>query len=98
MYIGGRKAKDIMSWLEKTLEPVVTELNTVEEVNAFNDKADVTVVGYFSSNDSSEAKVYIETAGAGIESMSFGIVTNGEVTSAMEATVDSVVLYKKVRS
>lgn len=94
--LGGRTAPEIVSWLEKSLGPVISELTTLEEVKAFVDKADVTVMGYFATKDSDEAKAYDATANAGIESIPFGMTFDADVIKAMEATVDSIVLYKKV--
>ncbi|XP_003382810.1 PREDICTED: protein disulfide-isomerase 2-like [Amphimedon queenslandica] len=94
-YSGGRKANDIIAWLEKSTGPVVTELATAAEIKAFNDKADVSIVGYFPSNETDEAKAYISAADSGIEGLNFALCINPETTKEMEAEVNTVVLYKK---
>ena len=94
--IGGRKADDIVAWLEKSLGPVVTDLKSAADIKEFTGKADVVVVGYFTSNETDEAKAYIAAADSGIEGLNFGICINADVTKEAEASVNTVVLYKKV--
>lgn len=98
IYPGGRKADDIIAWLEKSTGPSVTELATAAEVKAFTDKTDVSVVGYFPNNETDEAKAYIGAADAGmdLDGINFALCINAETTKEMEAEVNTVVMYKKV--
>ena len=54
------------------------------------------IVGYFESNSSLEAGAYLAAADSGSESLVFGISTEKEVIDGLEATVNTVVVYKKV--
>lgn len=94
-YTGGRKASDIVGWLNRNTGPAATNLETVEEAKEFIDKEDVVIVGYFESNSSLEAGAYLAAADSGSESLVFGISTEKEVIDGLEATVNTVVVYKK---
>ncbi len=69
-------------------------LDSVDACKKFIDSNEVAVIGYFEDEKSEKATTYINTADVD-DSLSYGIVTSKEVTEGMEATVDSVVVYKK---
>lgn len=48
-YDGGRTEQAILDWIEKMTGPPVKELRSLEELEAFKDKHDVVVVGFFHS-------------------------------------------------
>lgn len=52
------------------------------------------VVGFFEDAESDKAKAYINAADTQ-DSIYFGIVTSSEVAESLEATMDSVVVFKK---
>lgn len=91
---GGRTAKDIVQWLKKRTGPPAVTLDSVDACKKFIDSNEVAVIGYFEDEKSEKATTYINTADVD-DSLSYGIVTSKEVTEGMEATVDSVVVYKK---
>jgi len=46
-YQGGRTDKDIIKYLRKQTEPSYVHVNTAEELEAFNDKDGVEILGVF---------------------------------------------------
>jgi protein disulfide-isomerase A1 len=94
-YSGGRQTNDIVNWVETNAGPSFTVHNTVEEVRAFIDSADVTVMGYFESNETPEATAFIAAADGGLDSIKFGLCTSKEVAETMQVKQPSVIVYKK---
>lgn len=92
--IGGRTAKEIVTWLNKRTGPPAEMLETVEEAKEFTEKEDVVVVGFFEDAESDKAKVYINAADTQ-DTIYFGIVTSKEVAESLDATMDSIVVFKK---
>ncbi len=54
------------------------------------------IMGYFESTDSTEAGAYSAAADSLSESLTFGITTDKDIITGMEADVNTVVVYKKV--
>lgn len=94
VYSGGRTAKEIVSWLNKRMGPAAEALETAEAAKEFSEKDDVVVIGFFEDVESDNAKAYINAADTQ-ETIYFGIVTSKEVAESLEATMDSVVVFKK---
>lgn len=90
---GGRTAKDIVTWLNKRTGPPAQTLSTVEEAKEFTENESVVVVGFFEDTESDKATAYINAADSQ-DSIYFGLVTNKEVADSLEATFDSVVVFK----
>ena len=55
------------------------------------------MIGFFKDVETNEAKAFIAVAETQ-DSLAFGITSSQEVADAMEATFDSIILYKKVRA
>ena len=70
-YGGGRKADDIVSWLNKKTGPAAKPLNSEEELKAFIDASEVAVVGFFTDPTAEPMGIYLKAAGE-IEGVPFG--------------------------
>jgi len=92
-YNGGRTAEQLIKWLSKKTGPAATTLTTVDEAKKFIDASPVAVVGFFSDPESAEAKAYLEAA-MELDEYAFALVTDKDVTTGLEVTKDSVVLFK----
>ena len=92
--VGGRTAKEIVAWLLKRTGPPAETLATAEAAKEFADKDDVVVIGFFEDEKSDNAQAYINAADTQ-DTIFFGIVTSKEVADAMDAKMDSVVVFKK---
>jgi len=94
-YGGGRKAADIIEWLNKKTGPPVTTLLSAADLKAFIDAAEVAVVGFFTDPDAADAmSVYIQAAGE-IEGIPMGLVSSAEIAASQSVDGDAVVLFKK---
>lgn len=93
-YGGGRTAPDIISWLNKKTGPAAKSLNTVEELQAFIDSAEVVVVGFFSDPTGAGFATFVEAAGE-IDGTSFGVTVNPALQTTHSLEGDAVVLFKK---
>lgn len=94
MLSGGRTAKEIVAWLNKRTGPPAEALETAEAAKAFSEKDDVVVIGFFENAESDNAVAYTNAADTQ-DTIYFGIVTSKEVAESLEATMDSVVVFKK---
>ena len=95
MCAGGRTAAEIVNWLKKRTGPPAKELTTVEDARAFTKKDDVVVVGFFKDGGSDAANAFISAADTQ-DSVTFGITSVKEVADALDATFDSIILFKQV--
>merc|ERR1712002_1213677 len=93
-YGGGRKADDIVSWLNKKTGPAAKALNTALDLKAFIDAAEVAVVGFFEDPTKDEMSIYLQAA-ADIEGIPIGLVSSAEVAASQNVVGDAVVLFKK---
>ncbi len=91
--LAGRTAKDIVTWLKKRTGPSAEALETVEAAKAFTEKEDVVVIGFFEDESSDKATVYVNAADTQ-DTIFFGLVTSKEVAESLEATMDSIVVFK----
>ena len=94
---GGRTADDIVRWLLKRTGPPATELTEVEQAKKFSEGGDVVVIGFFEDKESEEAKAFI-TAADNYDDLPFGITSVKEVAEALEAQMNTIVVFKKVWS
>ncbi|XP_064406926.1 protein disulfide-isomerase 2-like [Halichondria panicea] len=92
-YSGGRTGIEIVNWLKKRTGPPAVVLESIEAANEFKDKDDVAVIGFFESQESDNAKAYLNAADTQ-DSINFGIVTSKDVAEGLEAVLDSIVLFK----
>ena len=91
---GGRTAREIVTWLNKRTGPPAEALDTAEAAKAFTTKDEFVVVGFFENTESDNAQVYINAADTQ-DSIYFGIVTSKDVAEYLEASMESVVVFKK---
>lgn len=92
---GGRTADDIVRWLLKRTGPPATDLTEVEQAKTFSEGGEVVVIGFFEDKESEEAKAFI-TAADSYDEVPFGITSVKEVAEALEAQMNTVVVFKKV--
>jgi len=93
-YGGGRKAADIIEWLNKKTGPPAKTLSSAVELKGFIDAAEVAVVGFF-ADPSADAMATFLKAAAEIEGIPMGIVSSAEVAASQSVDGDAVVLFKK---
>lgn len=94
LFLGGRTADGIVTWLKKKTGPPAKELNTVEEAKAFIDENKVAIVGFFKDQTTDKAKAYLATAFA-IDDQQFAITSNEDVYKEYEAECGSIILFKQ---
>lgn len=90
---GGRKADEIVTWLQKKTGPVTTTITTAEELEHMKEGNDAFVVGYFADADSSGAKAFTNAA-SGNDGFTFAISSTAEVKAALGVEHDSAVIIK----
>ncbi len=93
LHTGGRTGIEIVNWLKKRTGPPAVVLESIEAANEFKDKDDVAVIGFFESQESDNAKAYLNAADTQ-DSINFGIVTSKDIAEGLEAALDSIVLFK----
>ena len=91
---GGRTQKEIVTWLYKRTGPPAEDLETADEAKEFSKKDDVAIIGFFEDAESANAKAYLAAADSQ-DTLYFGIVTSKDVAESLEATFDSVVVFKQ---
>ena len=57
---GGRTKDEIVNWLRKKTGPPAKTVDTVEAAEALTEANDVVVLGFFSSQESDEAKAFLK--------------------------------------
>ena len=82
--------------MKKTGPPAV-DLTDVEAAKKFSEKDEVVLIGFFKDQTSTDALAFLSVAEVQ-DSLAFGITSSQEVADALEASFDSIVLYKKVSS
>lgn len=92
---GGRTADDIVRWLLKRTGPPAVDLTEVDKAKKFSEDSEVVVIGFFEDKESAEAKAFI-TAADSYDDLPFGITSVKEVAEALEAQMNTVVIFKKV--
>lgn len=103
-YTGGRKAEEIVNWLNKKTGPPAKDLPTLEDVKTFIDTtladaslaesdSNVVVVGFFKDAESDGAKIFLEVASAS-DDHTFGITSNEEAFKEYGVKDGQVVLFK----
>ena len=95
-YSAGRQADDIINWLKKKTGPPATTLTSAAEATEFSKSAEAVVIGFFEAADSDSAKAFLAAA-AKSDEVPAGIVSDKAVAKALEATLDSIVVFQKVR-
>lgn len=80
--------------MKKTGPPAVT-LTDAEAAKKFAEKDEVVLMGFFKDVETAGASAYLAVAETQ-DRLAFGITSSQEVADAMEASFDSVILYKQV--
>jgi len=93
-YQGGRSEKDIVKYLRKQTEPAYVQVNTDEELDKFDDKDGVEVLGVFTSLESDEAKAFLANTEELRNDYSFGISTNAAHATRFGVAAPALVLFK----
>ena len=92
---GGRTSSEIINWLTKKTGPPAIDLTDADAAKKFSEKEEVVLMGFFKDVESKAAKSYLAVA-ENQDSLAFGITSTQEVADALEATFDSIVLFKQV--
>jgi protein disulfide-isomerase A1 len=93
-YTGGRDAQSIIQWVKKKTGPAAKQLKTVEEAKAFQESAEVVVIGFFKKDDSDKAKAFLDVAAA-LDETPFGITSDEAIYKEYTMKADGVLLLKK---
>lgn len=80
--------------MKKQVEPSYVVLSTDAELDAFDDKDGVEIVGVFASLESAEAKAFLAAAEDLRNDYSFAVSTNAAHASKFGATVPALILFK----
>ncbi|CAD5216537.1 unnamed protein product [Bursaphelenchus okinawaensis] len=92
-YTGGRDQASIVNWLKKKTGPPAKELKSVEELNAFKEEAEVSVVAYY--KDAEAAKAFLDVA-ASLDDVPFAVTYDEEVAkNGLELKKEGLILFKK---
>lgn len=92
-YNGPRESAGIIKTMKKKAGPVATKLDSVEKVNAFLSKDTIAVVGFFSAEDSSDAKNFIKVADK-LGDLRFGYTVSEDVRKALKRDENAVILFR----
>lgn len=84
---------EIVNWVNKKSGPPAKDLDSTDAAEAFVEKAEVSVIGFFESADSAEAKAFLAAA-ASNDDVPFGITTSKEVAAKYSVTAPGVALFK----
>ena len=71
------------------------ELTEAEAAKKFSEKDEVVVVGFFEDLESEGALAFKAVAEMQ-DSLAFGVTSSQEVADSLDATLDSVILFKQV--
>ncbi|KAM4603332.1 protein disulfide-isomerase A2 [Polymixia lowei] len=93
-YTGKRTVKGIIQWLKRRSGPGVVVLDTPVAAAQLLSAQNITVVGFFNSPESEEAKAFTELAMDMVD-IEFAMTTSPEVFQKYEVKTSSVVLFKK---
>lgn len=92
-YNGGRKAEEIVSWLEKKSGPAIKFLETKEQLNSFIESFPVVVV-FFGSETDSRYSTFKEVAD-NEENFPYGVVSAQSLFEEHGAQANDIVLFKQ---
>lgn len=81
-------------YLRKQTEPAYITVSTDAELDSFDDKDGVEVLGIFGSLDSAEAKAFLATAEELRNDYSFGVSTNDAFATKFGVSAPALVLFK----
>ena len=94
-YNGGRKASDIVKWVEKKITPLTLSLNSQEEIEKFIKSNDVNIIAFFKDKDHAAIKNIMALAedldGYGYK---FGITSTADALSDYDIEEEGVYIFK----
>ncbi|XP_045568505.1 protein disulfide-isomerase A2 isoform X2 [Salmo salar] len=93
-FTGKRTVQGIVQWMKRRSGPVAVALETTDAAAEHINLHNVTVLGFFTSLESEEAKVFYSVAMEMVD-MEFGVTTSPEVFQKYEIENNRVVLFKK---
>uniref|UniRef100_UPI003AAFEB12 protein disulfide-isomerase A2 n=1 Tax=Centroberyx gerrardi TaxID=166262 RepID=UPI003AAFEB12 len=93
-YTGKRTVEGIIKWMKRHSGPSSVVLDTPASADQFINAHNIAVVGFFSSLESEEAKVFTEVAMKMVNT-EFALTASPEVFQKYEVKSSSVVLFKK---
>ncbi|XP_064816771.1 protein disulfide-isomerase A2 [Oncorhynchus masou masou] len=93
-FTGKRTVQGIVQWLKRRSGPSAVVLETTDAASEHISLHNVTVLGFFTSLESEEAKVFYSVAMEMVD-MVFGVTTSPEVFQKYEVKNNRVVLFKK---
>ncbi|XP_029603569.1 protein disulfide-isomerase A2 isoform X2 [Salmo trutta] len=93
-FTGKRTVQGIVQWMKRRSGPVAVVLETTDAAAEHINLHNVTVLGFFTSLECEEAKVFYSVAMEMVD-MEFGVTTSPEVFQKYEVENNRVVLFKK---
>ncbi|XP_036829475.1 protein disulfide-isomerase A2-like isoform X1 [Oncorhynchus mykiss] len=93
-FTGKRTVQGIVQWLKRRSGPSAVVLETTDAASEHISLHNVTVLGFFTSLESEEAKMFYSVAMEMVD-MVFGVTTSPEVFQKYEVKNNRVVLFKK---
>lgn len=72
------------------------ELTDPEAAKKLVEKNEVVVIGFFESNTSDKAVAYLGAADVSSDSVQFGITSSSDVAKALDAEMESIVVFRPV--
>ena len=79
----------------KRTGPSATDLTEADQAKTFADSNEVVVIGFFEDKESTEAKALLAAADS-YDDLPFGITSSKDVAEALEAQMNTIVVFKKV--
>ena len=95
-YNGGRKADNIVKWVEKKTTPLTVVLNTPEDAKNLNEGNDVNIIAYFNDEDHVALK-NIKTIAEDLDGYGykFGITNKKDVLAEYDIEDEGVYMFKE---
>lgn len=92
-FTGGRKAEEIVSWLEKKVGPPGVLVTSLEQLSLLINDNTIVVVGFLTDLNSELTKVFLDAARF-TENIPFAIVPDPALFAAQNVTEDKIVMFK----
>ncbi|MBN3310035.1 PDIA3 isomerase, partial [Amia calva] len=97
VYDGPRTAEGIVSYMKKQAGPSSVELRTKEDLEAFVNNFDASVVGFFVDGDSAGLAEFLKAASAMRDGYRFAHTTAPSLREAHAVTAEEVLLFRPPR-
>ncbi|CAD6187962.1 unnamed protein product [Caenorhabditis auriculariae] len=93
-YKGPREAAGIVKYMLEQSKPAARKLESAKDVERFMDKTDVTIIGFFASDDSTAFEAYSDSAEMLREEFkTMGYTTNSAVFKKYDAKPNDVIIF-----